>query len=325
MDPDGGSPLDAVRLTVEHETVYRYGAPVELAHHVALLQPLDDRWQRLEAFSLDIDPPPVHLRVGRDRSGNVRHAFTAAGAHRALRVCSRSRVRLQPRGWPPPGASPPWERLRQRLTYRAGCAYEPATEFAVPSPHVPRLDALRDYALASFTAGRPAAEAAIELMRRVHADFAYVAASTRVDTPLAQVWHERRGVCQDFAHLLIGALRMLGLAARYVSGYLLTQPPPGGAAPVGADASHAWAALWCPHADGACDWLELDPTNDRVPDLDHVRLAVGRDFGDVAPLKGVIRGGGAHGLTVRVTTRRLDADAGDACDAGAPAWGTQVA
>ena len=322
MDPDGGAPLDAVRLAVEHETLYRYGAPVELAHHVAFLQPLDDRRQRLEAFSLDIDPPPAHLRVERDRCGNVRHAFTVAGAHRALRVCARSRVRLQPLGAVPPEATPPWEQLRQRLTYRAGGAYEPATEFAVPSPHVPRLDALRDYALASFPPGRPAAVAAIELMHRVHADFAYVAASTRIDTPLAQVWRERRGVCQDFAHLLIGALRMLGLAARYVSGYLLTTPPPGAAPLVGADASHAWAALWCPHADCACDWLELDPTNDRVPDLDHVRLAVGRDFGDVAPLKGVIRGGGAHDLTVRVTTRRLDAAAPAA---GAPAWGTQVA
>ena len=160
------------------------------------------------------------------------------------------------------------------------------------------------------------------LMRRVHADIAYVAASTRVDTPLAQVWRERRGVCQDFAHLPIGALRMLGLAARYVSGDLLTQPPPGEAALVGADASHAWVPLWCPHADGARDWLELDPTNERVPDLDHVRLAVGRDFGDVTPLKGVIRGGGAQDLAERVTTRRLDAGVRDAC---APAWGTQVA
>ena len=322
MDPDGGAPLDAVRLAVEHETLYRYGAPVELAHHVAFLQPLDDHRQRLEAFSLDIDPPPAHLRVERDRCGNVRHAFTVAGAHRALRVCARSRVRLQPHGAVPPEATPPWEQLRQRLTYRAGGAYEPATEFAVPSPHVPRLDALRDHALASFTAGHPAAEAAIELMRRVNADIAYVAASTRVDTPLAQVWRERHGVCQDFAHLLIGALRMLGLAAHYVSGHLLTQPPPGEAALVGADASHAWVPLWCPHADGARDWLELDPTNERVPDLDHVRLAVGRDFGDVTPLKGVIRGGGAQDLAERVTTRRLDAGVRDAC---APAWDTQVA
>lgn len=185
-----------------------------------------------------------------------------------------------------------------------------------------RLDALRDHALASFTAGHPAAEAAIELMRRVNADIAYVAASTRVDTPLAQVWRERRGVCEDFAHLLIGALRMLGLAAHYVSGHLLTQPPPGEAALVGADASHAWVAPSCPHADGACDWLELNPTNDRVPELDHVRRAVGRDFGDVAPLEGVHRGGGAHDLAVRVTTRRLDAGVPAAC---ASAWGTQVA
>jgi transglutaminase-like putative cysteine protease len=297
----------AVVLAVEHETHYRYAAPVELAHHMAFLRPLDDDRQVLEAFSLAVEPQPLHASEGSDRFGNARHFFTAAGAHRDLRVAACSRVRLRPRLPLRTETAPPWEQLRERLTYRAGCSYEPATEFAVPSPYVPRLDALRELALQCFTPGRNAAEAALELMRRIHDGFAYDSASTTVETPLADVLARRRGVCQDFAHVLIGACRMLGLAARYVSGYVLTQPPPGVPLLIGADASHAWAALWCPRGDGD-DWLELDPTNDVVPDCDHVRLAVGRDFGDVAPLRGVIRGGGAHELAVRVTTRRLPAD-----------------
>ena len=292
-----------VVLGVEHETHYRYGAPVEVAHHLAFLRPLEDRWQRLEQFELEVDPPPAHASSSVDRFGNVRQCLTTAGAHRELRVLARSRVRLSRR--PPVAATPPWEQVRERLRYRAGCRYEAATEFAVPSPYVPRLEALRRYALPSFAPGRPIADAALELMHRVHADFRYDSASTTVETPLAQVLDERRGVCQDFAHLLVGACRMLGLAARYVSGYLLTQPPPGMPLLIGADASHAWVAVWCPQDGDDGAWLALDPTNDIVPDLDHVRVAVGRDFGDVAPLRGVIRGGGHHELAVRVTTRRL--------------------
>lgn len=303
MHSPTASSRTGVVLGVEHETHYRYGAPVELAHHMAFLRPLDDARQRLEAFTLEIEPVPAHASDGRDRFGNARRFFTAAGAHHELRVLARSRVRLQPRTPWRPDTSPAWEVLRERLAYRAGCVYEPATEFAVPSPYIPRLDALRGYARASFTPGRPVAEAALDLMHRIHADFTYETASTTIETPLVRVLRERRGVCQDFAHLFVGACRMLGLAARYVSGYLLTQPPADAPLLIGADASHAWAAIWCPTGSGE-DWLELDPTNDVVPDVDHVRVAVGRDFGDVAPLRGVIRGGGSHELAVRVTTRR---------------------
>jgi transglutaminase-like putative cysteine protease len=153
------------------------------------------------------------------------------------------------------------------------------------------------------------AEAALALMQRLHRDFAFETRSTDVDTPLAQAFLQRRGVCQDFAHLMIGALRMLGLPARYVSGYLVTQAPDGTAPLVGADASHAWVQVWCPGTPGvpalgaSAGWLDLDPTNNLVPAASHVRLATGRDFGDVTPLRGVIRGGGQHTLDVAVTTR----------------------
>jgi transglutaminase-like putative cysteine protease len=151
------------------------------------------------------------------------------------------------------------------------------------------------------------ADGAVDLMHRIHTDFRYEAASTRVDTPLAEVFVRRRGVCQDFAHLMIGAMRMLGLATRYVSGYLLTAPPAGEPALVGADASHAWVQVYVPDAEGVRGgWLELDPTNALRPDTQHVRLAVGRDYGDVTPLRGVIRGGGRHTLEVRVDTRQVE-------------------
>jgi transglutaminase-like putative cysteine protease len=158
------------------------------------------------------------------------------------------------------------------------------------------------------------AAAAIELMHRIHADFVYESASTEVDTPLTQVLEQRRGVCQDFAHLMAGVLRMHGLPARYVSGYLLTHAPLGeanaGQAMQGADASHAWVQVWCPGTPGVPGdgWLDLDPTNNLVPATAHIRVAVGRDFGDVTPLRGVIRGGGGHHtLAVAVRTRVLEA------------------
>jgi transglutaminase-like putative cysteine protease len=146
-------------------------------------------------------------------------------------------------------------------------------------------------------------------MARIHAEFSYRSASTEIDTPLAEVLATREGVCQDFAHLMIGALRSMGLAARYISGYLMTDSPELGAdsAPMlGADASHAWVSVWCPMADGApAQWLKLDPTNNVLPGIGHVRLAIGRDYSDVTPLRGVIRGGGEHQLDVRVRTRRI--------------------
>jgi transglutaminase-like putative cysteine protease len=296
-------------LAVEHVTHYSYAASVELAQHLAYLRPLDGQGQQLEAFDLAIDPMPSHRRNESDSFGNQRLAFTLAGAHRALQVQARSRVRVASPLLIDPAATAPWESVRERLRFAAGAAFEQACEFAVPSPYVPRLPALFDWSAPSFAAGRPVAAAAIELMDRLHREFAYRSASTTLDTPLADVLARREGVCQDFAHVMIGALRMHGLAARYVSGYLLTTPVHAldGAAPmVGADASHAWLALWCPMADGrGARWLELDPTNNLLPGESHIRLAIGRDYGDVTPLRGVIRGGGEHQLAVQVRTQRL--------------------
>jgi transglutaminase-like putative cysteine protease len=324
MAADRDSP--AVRLAVEHVTRYHYGAPVDLAQHEAFLRPIEDAYQSVEAFEMGVEPEPLHHSTGCDRHGNHRTFFTVSGAHRRLEVWARSRVRALPRdhGERAP-ATLGWEAVRARLRYAARSPYEPASEFAVASPYVPRMPELAALAEASLTPGRPVGMGAIDLMHRIHRDFAYRSASTTIDTPLSTVLAERRGVCQDFAHLMIGALRMHGLAARYVSGYLLTTPPPSADAEddtddeaevidampsegaprfIGADASHAWVSVWCPTADGAF-WLELDPTNDMLPSTDHVRLAYGRDFGDVTPLRGVIRGGGDHALEVGVKTQRV--------------------
>ena len=300
-----------VGLEVVHETRYDYGTPVSHAHHAAHLQPLQDAAQALEAFDLQIEPAPAQCVAEVDAFGNARHRFELAAPHQVLLVRSISRVTVAPRFHAlRPEASPAWEQVRERLRYVAHGAFEPAVEFVQPSPYVPwhepALAGLRNWAAESLTPGRPVAQAALELMQRLHTQWAYRPRSTGVDTPLATAFEQRAGVCQDFAHLLIGAWRLWGLPARYVSGYLLTEPAAGEPVLVGADASHAWVQLWCPGTPGVGEdgWLDLDPTNNLVPATGHVRVAVGRDFGDVTPLRGVIRGGGAHTLSVGVTTRR---------------------
>lgn len=298
-------------LEIVHETHYDYAAPVSLAHHMTHLQPLEDSQQQLLAFELEVDPAPAQYHDSRDAMGNPQRHFSLVLPHDRLRVRASSCVRVQPRfGGLRPALSPAWDAVAESLRYVARAPLRPECEFAMPSPYVPRLEVLRDYAAPSLPPGRPVAEAALELMHRIHADYAYESDSTEIDTPLADVVAHRRGVCQDFAHLMAGALRMWGLPARYVSGYLLTHAPEGGAALLGADASHAWVQVWCPGTPGVpiggagAGWLDLDPTNDLVPGTGHVRLAVGRDYSDVAPLRGVIRGGGgSHTLSVAVRTR----------------------
>lgn len=297
-----------ITLEVTHVTRYDYTVAVSPALHLAHLRPLSDAGQLLQDFVLEVDPAPDQTGTETDVWGNPRHLFAVLAPHRTLTVRATSRVQLRPRfeGLAPAGG-PAWEDVAARLRYVARAPFEPAVEFVLPSPFVPRLEELRRYAQPSFPPGRPVAEGAIDLMHRVFADFRYDGDATQVDTPLEQAFVQRRGVCQDFAHVMAGALRMLGLPARYVSGYLLTTPAAGQPALVGADASHAWVQAWVPGTPGVGDdgWLDLDPTNDLVPGPGHVRVAVGRDYGDVTPLRGVIRGGGAHTLTVGVHTRTL--------------------
>ncbi len=303
-------------LQVVHETGYDYAAQVALAHHLAYLQPLDDDLQVLEHHELAIRPSPAYRVAGLDSLGNHRLYFALYAAHESLLVRASSRVRLRPPPTPAPAESPPWDRVRRMLEYRAGGAYQPAAEFCFPSPYVPRAPELRAYALASFGRDRPLLAAAIDLMHRIHEDFHYETASTEISTPVLEAFARRTGVCQDFTHVMLGCLRSLGLAARYVSGYLRTRPPAGQAPLVGADASHAWVAVWCPlHG-----WVELDPTNDVLAGVNHIRLARGRDYGDVTPLRGVVQGGGEHSLRVAVqVVAEEQPEAGDSPAADPPA------
>ena len=289
-----------IKIKIEHDSQYTYQSEVELAHHLAYLRPLNTDWQKVLTTEIEISPKPDTQTESEDAFGNHRTFFTLSTPHDALTVRARSVVTLVDRyaGFDS-STSPSWEEIRDALTYALERPYLAASEFAFPSPYVPRLAELRAYAEESFTAARNIVEASTELASRIHRDFIYSSTATEVHTPLLEAFTKRAGVCQDFSHILIGCLRSIGLSAQYVSGYLLTKPLPGTTKLRGADASHAWVAVYCPQAPG--QWLELDPTNNVVAGLGHVRLASGRDFGDVSPLRGVIRGGGEHQLAIGVT------------------------
>ncbi|NBD21843.1 transglutaminase family protein [Aquabacterium fontiphilum] len=307
--PDVPAASEVARLTVEHETCYEYAQPVDQAQHIACLRPLSDAGQTLLQFDMAVSPAPAQHSLRRDVHGNSRAYFALHAPHHELKVVARSVVAVRERyAGLDREAGPRCADVRERLVYRAQAPFVPASEFLFASPYAPVQSELKRYADVSLRPERPLVAAVLDLMHRIHADFEYAPASTDISTPVVEVLRQRKGVCQDFAHLMIACLRSWGLAARYVSGYLLTQPPPGQAPLVGADASHAWVSVWVPGLahQTAGEWLDLDPTNDCVPGRHHVRVAQGRDFGDVTPLRGVIRGGGRHTLLVRVTTRLQD-------------------
>jgi transglutaminase-like putative cysteine protease len=297
------------RLRVRHDTRYDYAVPVESAQHVVHLRPRETDRQRVHGWQLDIDPAPQAtgdggrgVRATVDVWGNWRHAFGHARVHDRLVVSSHFVAELQPAPAIDAQRSPPWEAVAQMLRYRAGEGMPDAAEFVIGTALAPRNAALKAFAAQVIPHGQAALAAASALMAHVHRQIRYEPQSTDVRTAAPAALAQARGVCQDFAHVMIGALRSLGLAARYVSGYVLTQPPPGQPRLVGADASHAWVEVWCP----VHGWVAFDPTNAVQPSLDHVTIAWGRDYADVAPLHGVIRGGGAARLRVGVTV--VDAD-----------------
>ncbi|MBS0340526.1 MAG: transglutaminase family protein [Proteobacteria bacterium] len=291
-------------LQITHETHYAYTPPVETAQHLAHLRPLCSASQELLEHRIEIRPAPAQRSDSADAYGNARTFFALESTHEELSVVAHSLVRTSTPA--PPGEAErevPWEQVRERFRYRKGNSYDAAAEFVFPSRYVPRHSDFGDYARASFTPGRPLFDAAFELTQRMFGDFIYDGDSTEISTPAVQALAQRRGVCQDFAHIMIGCLRTLGLPARYVSGYLLTQPAPGQDRLVGADASHAWVSAYLPGAQGTGMWVDFDPTNGRQPGEDYVALAVGRDFADVSPMRGVLHGGARHTLKVGVTVQ----------------------
>lgn len=281
---------------VHHRTCYGYSEPVTLSHNLAHLRPLSDDRQKLRSFSLQVHPEPREISGHMDVFGNHVHFVQVQEWHREFTVACDSELEVLPPRWPDAFATPAWESVAQRVRCKPSGEDAIAAGFRHASPFVPILDRCRELALASFPPGRPVLEAALDLTQRIPLDFQYSPHSTAVTTPVAEVLVTRRGVCQDFAHLMLGCLRALGLPSRYVSGYLETEPPPGKPRLVGADASHAWVQLWVP----GFGWADLDPTNGLAPRERHIRLAVGRDFGDVSPLKGLLLGGGTQTVQVSV-------------------------
>lgn len=290
-----------MKLSIVHQTRYEYSDPVTSAHHLAYLAPRDEARQRCLQHEVEIEPQPRALRERFDAFGNRSLYFGLHEPHRRLHIVARSLVESR---LPPdldPAASPPWDTVAEQLRQARRRDLLDACELTFESPHV-RIDpAASGYAAPSFPPGRPLLQAAVELMQRIHADFTYDPSATDVSTPVDQVLEVRRGVCQDFAHVLLACLRGQGLAARYVSGYLLTRPPPGKPKLIGADASHAWVSVFVPDQ----GWFDLDPTNAIMPAGEHVTVALGRDFADVTPVRGVILGGGRHEVHVSVDVSRV--------------------
>ena len=283
-----------------HDTHYKYDSPVSLAQQLAHLWPRRSPWQRCTEQQLLISPIPTVRRDELDVFGNPLTRLAFERPHDELQVNARLRVEVLQRPHLDFRQSPAWDLTRNGMTYNAkpmSADILEACRYRFESPYVHLKQSFADFSAVCFPLGAPLMLCVQALMEKIFREFTFDDEATQVATPLVEVLESRRGVCQDFAHLMLACLRSRGLSARYVSGYLLTQPPPGQPRLIGADASHAWVSVFCP----VLGWVDFDPTNNVQPALEHISLAWGRDFSDVSPLRGVILGGGVHDPEVRVT------------------------
>lgn len=287
---------------ITHKTEYNYSDLVNLCYNEARLTPRNFAHQHCSKSQFVVDPEPGACRKRQDFFGNTVYYFTIQQPHRELTVTVTSHVEVSGREMQLGFAEHlTWEEVRQRLQTNLDPKILELRQYILNSPMIPAMPELQTYAEKSFTKGRPLLEAVEDLTTRLYADFTYDPNFTTIATPLTDVIQHRRGVCQDFAHLGIGCLRSLGLAARYVSGYLETDPPPGQEPLEGADASHAWFSVYLPQL----GWVDFDPTNNQIPTDQHITIAWGRDYSDVTPLKGIMFGSGTHELSVAVDCQRL--------------------
>jgi transglutaminase-like putative cysteine protease len=286
-----------VRYQITHKTLYRYDNAVSVSHHVLRQTPRELPRQRVLSHTMTGDPVPTLVFSRNDYFGNHVIFLSVQSSHRQLSVTSQSRVEVLCPALIAPDSTPSWEAIRDQCRGNVVCGEaKEACEYAFPSPLAPSRPAFGAYASESFPPGRPILAAGMDLMARIHRDFVFDPAATTVATPVEEVFQNRRGVCQDFAHFQLACLRSLGLPARYISGYIETVPPPGQCKLAGADASHAWLQLWC----GGAGWVDLDPTNNMLPADRHITVAWGRDYEDVSPLRGILLGSGCHQLEVAV-------------------------
>lgn len=281
---------------INHKTLYRYSQPVVQSQHVVHMTPRDVPWQSVRHHSLLVEPAPSLRQRTQDAFGNTQVVLTIEAPHREFVVHARSGIETRR---PPDfdaAASTAWDRL-DRALYRPGEDLPIGViQFRCTSRHTASSLEIAAFAKQSFPPDRPILEGAIDLTHRIFREFKFDPTATDVSTPISQVFRSRRGVCQDFAHLTLAALRALRVPARYVSGYILTRPPPGQVKLQGADASHAWISVWAPET----GWVDLDPTNGMIVSDEHITVAFGRDYDDVSPISGVLLGGGRHTVSVGI-------------------------
>lgn len=298
--------MKTARYQITHETHYRYAAPVSLSQQLLHLQAREMPYQRSLQQQLTIQPEPSDSQALEDSFGNPYTRLAFNQPHDQLLVVSTMTIDVLARHTDDFKDSIPWQKVVDLCRYRGQQSYSTELINALPyrfqSPYIPLKHQFADYAASCFDKDKPLLLAVQDLMHKIFKEFTFDPKATHIGTPLLEVLEKKRGVCQDYAHFMIACLRSLGLPTRYVSGYLLTHPPEGQARLIGADASHAWLAVYCPKL----GWVDFDPTNNLIPNTEHITMAWGRDFSDVSPLRGVILGGGSHELEVRVTVMPIN-------------------
>ncbi|MBI1374757.1 MAG: transglutaminase family protein [Phycisphaera sp.] len=296
-----------MKYRIRHTTEYQYTEAVSTCQNLVHLTPRDLPSQRCHRFSLTVQPGPATVQAYNDYFGNGVSVFAIYQPHDKLTITADSEVEVFDADAPTLPVTQPWELVRNAVWAETTEDTKPeaieAEQYLFDSEFVTTGPEFAEYARFSFTPNRPIGDAAMHLTRRIHREFKYAPKTTTLATSVKEVMKEKRGVCQDFAHLQIACLRSLGLPARYVSGYLRTDPPPGKPRMVGADASHAWVSVHCNEA----GWIDFDPTNGCIRSSRHVVLAWGRDYADVSPIRGAILGGGEHELLVSVDVSPAEA------------------
>lgn len=289
--------LRPMQYQISHTTRYLYTSPVSVCHNILTISPRN--CPRVECIShrLRIKPHPPELHRRLDSFGNHLAVFAIDENHDELSIASHSRVLVVDTYQPDPQQAPDWQELSHGVRDRDDPNWLEASHFLFDSPRIERSALYSDYCRPSFLANTDILSAVLHLTSRIFREFKYDTLATHSATPTEQAFKIRRGVCQDFAHIMIACLRSFGLPARYISGYLRTVPPPGQVRLVGADQSHAWIGVYCGDKLG---WVEVDPTNNCICGKDHIPIAWGRDYSDVVPVRGAFLGGGDSRISVAV-------------------------
>ena len=286
---------------VRHRTTYRYAQDVSYSHHLLHLAPRDTATQQVLESTLLVTPETSYRSCRPDFFGNATEWLALNEPHAVIDIVAQSRIAVFDPPARDPEASERWEDVRADME-AADISPQDIVQYLFDSALTSSTVDLPAYATESFPSGRPLLAAALDLMSRIHEDFRYDKTVSDASTPVDRVFEMRAGVCQDLAHVAIAMMRSLGLPARYVSGYLMTRPPPGKARLIGADASHAWFSVWAP----PYGWVDLDPTNNVIPGKEHITVAWGRDYWDVAPVNGIVIGGADHLIEVGVDVVPVD-------------------